>query len=68
MINFRILILNMTIAFKILAPKYPNKAVFIGNLGIFFFHEILQFDMLTSNMTIFFKFQSKKTKIRHFWF
>ena len=36
----------MTIVFKILAQKYPNKAFLIPNLGILFFREILQIHKL----------------------
>ena len=62
----------MTTVFKILAQNYTNKAFLVTNLGIFVFRKILQLDKFEGADfkydNTFFKFQSKNTQIRHFWF
>ena len=72
----------MTIVFKILAQKYPNKTFLVPNLGIFVFFAKFSNEansrVLISNMTIVFfkvlaqKYQNKaflvkNSEIRHFW-
>ena len=62
----------MTTVFKILAQNYANKAFLVTNVGIFVFRKILQLDKFEGADfkydNTFFKFQSKNTQIRHFWF
>ena len=58
--------------FKILAQKYPNKALLVPNLGIFVtphYFAIRQIlGLLISNMAIvLLKLYPKNTNIRHFW-
>ena len=61
----------MTMAFKILAQKYPIKAFFGPKFPFFFFCEILQVDKFEGvdfeYNNSFLKFYPKNTQIRHFW-
>ena len=71
--NSTVLTSNMTIVFKILVQKYPNKVVLVPNLGIFIISEhfaIRQIQgLLISNMTIvLLKLQLKNIQIRQFLF
>ena len=81
--NSKVLILNMTQPFKVLAQKYPNKAFLVKNthtrhIGFKFRHflfsaKFMELDKfegadIKSKTLLFSNFSQKYTQIRHFWF
>ena len=63
--NLRVLISNMTNVLKFLTQNYPSKAHFVPNLDIFVLSQNIAH---ISKCDKSFKFKSKNTQIRSFWF